>query len=674
MVKTASSPEYVDWLQEIEKCGGEFSWIRASKDFPQNVSEISRPKLRPVNEINQGVLDSHRIQSTIVKVAEESGQSRNAVQEEAKEILLTMAHSFSMTTVRPIGYMVVKVIKKLFDSVQVNLKQLAEVRQLTKRDPVVFMPTHNSYVDFLLLSLLCFDQNITLPAIAAGADFMNSKIMGEALRRCGAFFIRRSFGKDLLYWAIFTEYVQTHLINSDRPVEFFVEGTRSRTSKSLHPKFGLLQVLVEPYLRGQVYDIVIVPVSMNYDKILEEFLYAYELLGFPKPKESTSGLFKARQILNQKFGRIYMTFGKPLSLRKYFGTSVHRSAFVCQPDSQFVLSSREKLAIRTLGHRIIETHNKNRVVGVWPYACLIVQEMLDNRRTQGNADQSIVYQELLISLKRFLALVQSLGIAVQIESTVEDELRYYSALHNDLFDFVPSSHGNDDCLILREQDVVSGTHIEKTVLQDAVSSVLLSNYSNMAIPHLFDVSLLSLVVLHSNVSKGAELFCNLRESFMREFVFVPGTSRELYERSRNSLIRAKLISLEDTDCVQIDDRSALSQLAGIIQPFVATYLFAINVILEIPLPPFSLAEAVQRIQIALARYLQDPERKAVLRASVLSTDLIKNILHTLIDSHALKKMTDGLYPDSAHLQEVSSKFRHVCLESLDFYPRYYPKL
>jgi glycerone phosphate O-acyltransferase len=30
-------------------------------------------------------------------------------------------------------------------------------------------------------------------------------------------------------------------------------------------------------------------VTINYDKMLEESLYAYELLGFPKPKESTSG-------------------------------------------------------------------------------------------------------------------------------------------------------------------------------------------------------------------------------------------------------------------------------------------------------------------------------------------------------------------------------------------------
>ena len=58
---------------------------------------------------------------------------------------------------------------------------------------------------------------------------MFMKGVGALLRRCGAYFIRRSFGKDKLYWALFTEYTQTHIINGDAPVEFFIEGTRSRT-------------------------------------------------------------------------------------------------------------------------------------------------------------------------------------------------------------------------------------------------------------------------------------------------------------------------------------------------------------------------------------------------------------------------------------------------------------
>ena len=51
---------------------------------------------------------------------------------------------------------------------------------------------------------------------------------------------------------------------------------------------GLLRVVVEPFLKGKVWDINLVPVSMTYDRTLEETLYAREMLGTPKPKESTS--------------------------------------------------------------------------------------------------------------------------------------------------------------------------------------------------------------------------------------------------------------------------------------------------------------------------------------------------------------------------------------------------
>ena len=77
---------------------------------------------------------------------------------------------------------------------------------------------------------------------------------------------------------------------------------------------------------------------MNYDKILEEMLYAYELLGFPKPKETTSGtlhakmpilwftsaLLKARNVLNRDYGKCFVTFGKPISARDYFNGRIYR--------------------------------------------------------------------------------------------------------------------------------------------------------------------------------------------------------------------------------------------------------------------------------------------------------------------------------------------------------------
>ena len=67
---------------------------------------------------------------------------------------------------------------------------------------------------------------------------MKMKMVSGLLRRSGAFFMRRTFGTNRLYKAVFSEYVKTVLCSSDAPLEFFLEGTRSRTAKTLHPKLG----------------------------------------------------------------------------------------------------------------------------------------------------------------------------------------------------------------------------------------------------------------------------------------------------------------------------------------------------------------------------------------------------------------------------------------------------
>lgn len=50
----------------------------------------------------------------------------------------------------------------------------------------------------------------------------------------------------------------------------------------------MMQMVLEPYFKGEVYDITLVPISISYDRVLEESLLAHELLGVPKPKESTT--------------------------------------------------------------------------------------------------------------------------------------------------------------------------------------------------------------------------------------------------------------------------------------------------------------------------------------------------------------------------------------------------
>ena len=114
----------------------------------------------------------------------------------------------------------------------------SKLRDAAKNNPVVFIPSHRSYLDFLLVSYICFATDIPLPFIAAAADFMNMRVIHTLLRNSGAFYMRRSFMSDPLYWVVFTEYIQNQLQYGDQPLEFFLEGTRSRTGKFLQPKLG----------------------------------------------------------------------------------------------------------------------------------------------------------------------------------------------------------------------------------------------------------------------------------------------------------------------------------------------------------------------------------------------------------------------------------------------------
>lgn len=69
-------------------------------------------------------------------------------------------------------------------------------------------------------------------------DFHAMVGMGSMLRNTGAFFMRRSFSTDKMYWEVFREYIRTLITQYHSGVEFFIEGTRSRSCKALAPKIG----------------------------------------------------------------------------------------------------------------------------------------------------------------------------------------------------------------------------------------------------------------------------------------------------------------------------------------------------------------------------------------------------------------------------------------------------
>uniref|UniRef100_A0A7E4VIE9 PlsC domain-containing protein n=1 Tax=Panagrellus redivivus TaxID=6233 RepID=A0A7E4VIE9_PANRE len=631
--KSLHEGDYVDWLAEIDNVGGELAWIRKDKDFPPNPTGSSRSPAA----INRAVLSSRQVRTAIEAEALRRDCSKDVVKAEAVEILEDMAHKFNMSSVRCVGYAVVKVVKKLFDAVFVNLPALRALRSRLGSDPIIFMPTHKTYLDFILMSLLCFSEDVTLPAIAAGADFQQSVFMGAALRRCGAFYMRRSFGKDKLYWAIFSEYVQTHLIHADRPVEFFLEGTRSRTGKSLHPKYGLLQTVLQPYLRSQVYDIAVVPVTMNYDKILEESLYAYELLGFPKPKETTSGLLRATHILNQSFGNVYVTFAEPISVRQMLEPRISRRLLSFQPESAFIIDSKTRKELLKFGHEIIKIHNENNVVSLWPLASIVIGDLV-----QLGESSTFAFSQLKSRISDLLRLSNALGFRFHVHTNVDGDLRELLHLHADLFqpfDLAATDFELTPVEMAVQQNATS--LVDRHLLQKAVTMIVFANYANKALPFFAEVGILAVCVEYGRNRTVAELrknFSFLQSIFVREFITIPDNSAEEFKTALARLVNADVVEVVNGE-VHVVDVLSLKKLRNFVSPFIRAYNLVYRVLpnLSPRLHATTSKTIIPLLQREIAVVLQTSTAYPLgyYRLSCLSSDIIKNAYHTLTDRHII---------------------------------------
>lgn len=198
----------------------------------------------------------------------------------------------------------------------VVIKHSHRLREIEHTHEIVYLPAHRSHMDYLLLAYSIYHEGFVPPHTFAGIN-LNFWPVGPILRRCGAFYGRRSFGGNRLYTTVFNEYVH-YLVSKGHPVKFYLEGGRSRTGRLIPPKTGMLAMVVQSYLRSSGKPIVFVPVYLGYDKVMEVRTYQTELRGTAKRKESVGALVKGgRRALSTHFGKAYIGFGEPLYLDQY---------------------------------------------------------------------------------------------------------------------------------------------------------------------------------------------------------------------------------------------------------------------------------------------------------------------------------------------------------------------
>lgn len=228
----------------------------------------------------------------------------------ARRHALEIAANYSHTFVRIAERILSRFLTRVYDGIEV--KNAEYLDRLPPACEIVYMPCHRSHVDYLLLSYVIYRRGYAVPYVAAGLN-LNLPVIGRLLRKGGAFYIRRSFRGSGLYPIVFMKYVDV-MMSRGHPIEFFIEGGRSRTGRLLRPRTGMLSMTVRSFLRDARRPVAYVPVYFGYDKLLEGESYIDELMGRPKRKESVGGLFSALPELRKELGRVYVSFGEPLLL------------------------------------------------------------------------------------------------------------------------------------------------------------------------------------------------------------------------------------------------------------------------------------------------------------------------------------------------------------------------
>ena len=257
------------------------------------------------------VLTSDAVKQAIADQARKDNKPVEDAWNKAHAIAWEIAADYSHPVVRSLSFVLTPFWNRIYDGVEVH--HLDTLKDIAPGNEIVYVPSHRSHIDYLLLSYLLYSHGIVPPHIVAGVN-LNMPVIGSLLRRGGAFFIRRSIRGSALYSTVLSEYVAL-LVGDGFSLEYFIEGGRSRTGRLLQPKSGMLAMTVRGFLRQPRRPVVFQPVYIGYEMVMEGKSYLDELTGRPKQKETVWALVRgAFGILRKRYGRVAVSFGEPIPL------------------------------------------------------------------------------------------------------------------------------------------------------------------------------------------------------------------------------------------------------------------------------------------------------------------------------------------------------------------------
>jgi len=576
---------------------------------------IRGPRLLPHRVMKSLVLDNPPMRDLVKREAEVARVSPAKMQRRMDKEYDAIAAGFSWNIIRVLHFVLRPLWTRVFSGVDVREEDLELIRSAMRGGTAILVPCHKSHLDYVLLSWVFFKHDMIVPHVVAG---MNLAIwpLSVILRGAGGFFIKRSFSGERVFPAVFSRYLR-ELIRQGYPVEFFIEGGRTRSGKLMRPRTGVLgMVLDAAEMRPSGHEVTILPIALAYEQVAEERAYAAELGGAEKKPESMGQLVRARSLLTRRYGRVYLRVGKPLPT----------SGIVDPSLGQLHWSERDRFEKRDdlyrIGERIV--HRISEVTVVLPTSLVALGLLAHHRR-------GIRATELRDRILRFRTFLQRAG-ALEAASLRSFDQAMDQALDRFLRDKRIERFESDG-------DRVWGVAVDQRIT--------LEFYKNQVL-HFFAPAALAAAAIRGGddeftAASLRERFVTLMWMFRREFFLDPDRSAtQLLADGLDALKAHGAISDADGG-LEVSDTALMGEIFGLVRPLLESYALVLRSgerIAKTRPDPKSLIGALQRDEDTLLA------TGTITRPEALSLVNLKNAIDTLAEDGVLE-LVDGTLLDNA---------------------------
>lgn len=586
------------------------------------------PRVRSHRWMQRLVMRSPEVRRLVLEESLATGRSEEKIRAEVRKAFSHIAARMSFSVVRASRLVFNLLSSRIFSGIDIREADLERMRAALRAGTPVLIPCHRSHFDYMLLSSVCYENNLVIPHIVAGEN-LSFWPLGAFFRRAGAFFIKRSFGEDRIFPVVFARYLQ-QLIRDGFPVEFFIEGGRSRTGKLLPARLGVLSMILDAAATTRAdHAVSLLPIAITYEQVAEGGAYARELSGEKKKAEDLGQVVKARRVFRKRFGRVYIRVGEPI-------TAAQTMSGIDTPWSGLPRERRAEVLQRT-GERILYRIARNEVI--LPSGLVAMGLLCQHRR-------GVRQSALLARVTRLDTLLRDIG-AKPAASLTYGGWAVQSALEQfrraGLIARLPDE--SDDIIQIIEEKRIELDYYKNGLIHFLAPMSLLAAGARAAVDD------------HGRINED-ELFRLFRTQvfLMRyEFTLDPEQALETLEvESLTRLVRYGALLCDDTG-YQIADASLLAELAGLTCNFLESYRLVLRGARATRHRSLPMKELPDKI-LAFGRGRLAVDELS--RSEALSNVNLKNALRAYREEGVIQARTGGgLQFDDAGMEQYLSDFK-----------------